>query len=285
MFRKCVVFIDDDIDILNFFKTTLSQSEIETHCFLSPGEALKDIEEIFPGLVFIDYQMAETNGLALLEKLKKILPFTKTIMLTGEGNERIAVKAMKTGADDYFVKPMPAGELLKIIDRYLTQFHSLILDLNQKYDYPWQTDVAISRYEFLRAAFDGKIANIKTTCHFFTFSRQDFYNYEKRFKQFGVLGLLKKKDFEKLPPQYQEMTRDRKHLKDFNDFFCEEDELQKKLEMLREAAVHPKPNICEISQKYGFTRESFYQIYRRFQKEGVLALIEKKKGRPRINKP
>ena len=97
--------------------------------------------------------------------------------------------------------------------------------------------------------------------------------------EYGPVGLLKKKDFEKLP-SVEIYKRSLKKINSFEDFFDRNDEVQLKLEMFRDAATNPKPNICEISQKYGLTREAFYQIYRRFKDEGILALTEKKKGRP-----
>ncbi len=286
MFRRCVVFIDDEKDILQLLKQMLSSEDIDVHCFPTIQNVFNQIEKIAPGIVFIDYKMAEHNGIVLLSKLKKILPHSKMIILTGEGNEMIAVQAIKAGADDYLVKPIHQDRLKEIIAHYFHEFFAQILPLNEKYIYPF-SDIAIMRYEFLRAAYSSISKSIKGVCNFFSFSRQDFYNYDKRFKVYGPIGLLKKKDFEKLPYHYERkkekaLQHDPQHdpLRKCG-FIDPHDDVQVKLEMLREAAITKKPNICDISEKYGFTREAFYQIYRRFQTEGLLALTEKKKGRPK----
>jgi ActR/RegA family two-component response regulator len=281
MFRQSVAFIDDDEELLSYLKHLSERSGREVHCFSSSKQALAAIESVFPGVIFIDYQMMEENGLVLLSKIKKILPLSKVIMFTGEGSEKIAVQAMKKGADDYLVKPVHDQTLLDTIENNFNEFFSRIISLNGKYEYPL-SDTAIARYEFLRAVYSGVTSSIKGGCHFFSYSRQDFYNYEKRFHAYGTVGLLKKKDFEKLPKNYFFPHRSlvKKKSPSLEDFLDSRDDVQQKLEMMREAAASDKPNICDISNKYGFTRESFYQIYRRFQKEGMLGLIEKKKGRP-----
>ncbi|EKD28010.1 MAG: two component, sigma54 specific, Fis family transcriptional regulator [uncultured bacterium] len=283
LFRKCLVFIDDDTDLLDFLKHAMEPLCSEIYCYNTHKDALDNLREIYPGVVFIDYQMPEGDGVDLLIKVKEILPQVAAIMLTGEGNELIAVRSMKSGAFDYIVKPVDMGSLQNLVKNAFEKFFSNIINLNNKYDYPF-SDIAICRYEFIRASFSGITNNIKTLCKNFVYSRQDYYNYEKLFRAYGPIGLLKKKMFERLPnPELYKKDPERK-LETFDDFFDKTDEVQLKLEMFREAATVEKPNICDISQKYGFTREAFYQMYRRFKEEGVFALAEKKKGRPSKSK-
>lgn len=282
IFRKCIVFIDDDLDMLSFLNECVKNSGYEVHSFSSADEAIKNIEEIFPSIVFIDYQMENMNGIELLKNIKSIIPEAVLIMLTGEGNEKVAVSAIKSGADDYLVKPVTKEQIHEVISQYLAKFFSCIINFNCKYDYPLN-DTAISRYEFLRSSYSSSVKNIKILCKYFNYSRQDFYNYEKRFKKYGVVGLLKKRDFEKLNSSDIYFKPKDIKISSLNDFIDKNDEVQMKLEMFREAATDLKPNICDISNKYGFTREAYYQIYKSFKDDGLLALTEKKKGRPKKN--
>ena len=48
--------------------------------------------------------MPGLDGLQVLEQLAARGTFPPTIMLTGTGNERVAVEALKLGASDYVVK-------------------------------------------------------------------------------------------------------------------------------------------------------------------------------------
>jgi DNA-binding response OmpR family regulator len=57
-------------------------------------------------ILLVDYNMPFQGGIDVIRALssKKALP--PTIMVTGEGNESIAVEALKLGAADYIVKDM-----------------------------------------------------------------------------------------------------------------------------------------------------------------------------------
>ncbi len=55
-------------------------------------------------LVITDYQLKWSNGMEILNKIRKISPDMPVIMFTGTGSEEIAVEAMKRGLDDYILK-------------------------------------------------------------------------------------------------------------------------------------------------------------------------------------
>lgn len=69
------------------------------------NDALKILNEKNIDCILLDYQLPDSNGLVLLKEIKdnfgELLP---VIMLTGHGDEKIAVTAMKEGAADYLVK-------------------------------------------------------------------------------------------------------------------------------------------------------------------------------------
>ena len=55
-------------------------------------------------LVVTDYHLQWSNGIRVLQAVKKSLPNCPVIMFTATGNEEIAVEAMKKGLDDYIIK-------------------------------------------------------------------------------------------------------------------------------------------------------------------------------------
>src|SRR5581483_2919405 len=60
----------------------------------------------------LDLSMPKMNGLELLVQVKKKAPSVVAIMITAYGTEEIAVKAIKSGADDYFSKPFANEAML-----------------------------------------------------------------------------------------------------------------------------------------------------------------------------
>jgi diguanylate cyclase (GGDEF)-like protein len=75
-------------------------------------------------VVAVDQQMPIHTGLEVIRILASRGPLPPVIMVTGSGNEQIAVEAMKLGAGDYVVKDMDGGylELLPtVIERVLQQ--------------------------------------------------------------------------------------------------------------------------------------------------------------------
>jgi len=68
--------------------------------------------------ILVDYNLPDMNGLDLLRALRERLGVTTPIvMMTGSGNESIAVEAMKRGAQDYFPKAqLEPATLARVVD-------------------------------------------------------------------------------------------------------------------------------------------------------------------------
>ncbi|TFB13496.1 sigma-54-dependent Fis family transcriptional regulator, partial [Candidatus Marinimicrobia bacterium MT.SAG.4] len=68
-----------------------------------------------PDIIITDMMMPGMNGLELLGRLTKLDFNPVTIFITGYGNEKIAVDAMKSGAFDYISKPFDIDELRMVV--------------------------------------------------------------------------------------------------------------------------------------------------------------------------
>jgi len=67
--------------------------------------------------VLLDYQMGGMDGLAVLAALAQKPGAPPVVLFTAQGNERIAVEAMRKGAHDYLVKPADPEELVLVLER------------------------------------------------------------------------------------------------------------------------------------------------------------------------
>jgi DNA-binding NtrC family response regulator len=71
-------------------------------------------------LVITDLALGRgASGMDVLQAAKQERPETGVVMITAHGSEKIAVEAMKTGADDYVPKPFDNDELRVIVARVL----------------------------------------------------------------------------------------------------------------------------------------------------------------------
>jgi CheY-like chemotaxis protein/tRNA A-37 threonylcarbamoyl transferase component Bud32 len=100
-----ILIIDDDEDLRNLLRHYLKQhwagAEVDDYDPLS-----RDMPDAAFALgsydvVILDYMLGRGDGLDWLQKLKRRADCPKILFLTGAGNEIIAVRAMKAGADDY----------------------------------------------------------------------------------------------------------------------------------------------------------------------------------------
>jgi PAS domain S-box-containing protein len=79
-------------------------------------------------LLVVDQSMPVMEGLEVLQRLSSRASTAPVIMITGHGDERLAVEAMKLGARDYIVKDVDGGflELLPTIIRRVLQQQRLM---------------------------------------------------------------------------------------------------------------------------------------------------------------
>jgi carbon storage regulator CsrA len=79
----------------------------------SGEEGLRMCRNERPDCVLLDYRLPDLNGLEFLAELSSGAVGVPVVMLTGHGDESIAVEAMKGGAQDYLVKRYITGERLQ----------------------------------------------------------------------------------------------------------------------------------------------------------------------------
>lgn len=104
-----VLIIDDDELDRESYRRMLNKSSLEKiiiHEAESCREAALLLEQSQPHCLLIDYNLPDQNGLEFISLLKNSIQTDDIviILLTGEGNEELAVNAIKSGADDYLTK-------------------------------------------------------------------------------------------------------------------------------------------------------------------------------------
>jgi two-component system chemotaxis response regulator CheY len=72
-----------------------------------------------PDIVLMDITMPEMDGLTALKEIKALDPRARVVMLTALGQESVVVEAVKSGAQDFVVKPFEPERVLDTINRAL----------------------------------------------------------------------------------------------------------------------------------------------------------------------
>ncbi|MEM8948492.1 MAG: ATP-binding protein [Pseudomonadota bacterium] len=110
-----VLIIDDSEDDRDHYVRLLERElQVETIDLAENGERGVALYQERPAdCVLLDFNMPGHNGLAVLERLKAIDPYVSVVMMTGGGNEDIAVAVMKAGALEYVIKDTINGAVLR----------------------------------------------------------------------------------------------------------------------------------------------------------------------------
>lgn len=109
---KKVLVVDDEEGIRRSLAFTLQDEGYVAETASSGFEALANLEDQRFDIVITDLVLPDLDGMEILRKIKGSYPGTVVVMITGYGSEEKAVEAMKSGADDYFPKPIDPEEML-----------------------------------------------------------------------------------------------------------------------------------------------------------------------------
>jgi DNA-binding NtrC family response regulator len=81
--------------------------------------ALAAITACTPDLILLDLYLPDTDGLALIPKIRSLAPRTPIVLITGYPTIDAAVEAMRRGAADFLPKPFTAGQLRHVVQSVL----------------------------------------------------------------------------------------------------------------------------------------------------------------------
>jgi len=109
--RFRVLVIDDDPGIREYLHTVASRQGYDVFSAPDGESAMAGLAESRPDIVTLDAILPGMDGLETLRSLKEALPHVPVIMLSGHGQARMIVDAMRLGASDFLRKPFEVEEL------------------------------------------------------------------------------------------------------------------------------------------------------------------------------
>ena len=112
-----LLLVDDEPAMLFALKELAESRKHETVLAKTGADALAALEGV--DAVVSDYAMPGMDGVQLLQAIRERDATLPVILLTAHGSERLAVRAMKTGAYEYVTKPFDIEEMALVIERAL----------------------------------------------------------------------------------------------------------------------------------------------------------------------
>lgn len=116
MTRK-VLLVDDDAAVREALSQTLELADYEAMTAGSFVAAKDHIRPGFDGVILSDIRMPGRDGFHLLDYTQEVDAELPVILLTGEGDIPMAVKAMGQGAFGFLEKPCASTDLLAVLER------------------------------------------------------------------------------------------------------------------------------------------------------------------------
>ncbi|GIL02542.1 MAG: sigma-54-dependent Fis family transcriptional regulator [Alphaproteobacteria bacterium] len=124
MSRGRILVVDDDADLLGSTCDWLAASGFAVDAAAGGGEALAILSADQARAVDVlvtDIRMPGIDGMALLDRARRLDPELPVVLLTGHGDVALAVEAMRAGAHDFLEKPYNAEHLVAVLDRAIGQ--------------------------------------------------------------------------------------------------------------------------------------------------------------------
>ena len=112
-----VLIIDDDRHLAETIAESLDRRGHSCTVATSGKAGAAQIDENSFDVVLTDLRMADLDGLAIVKKVRDTLPDAEVFVITGYGDVRTAVEAMKLGASHYLQKPIDLAELRAVVDK------------------------------------------------------------------------------------------------------------------------------------------------------------------------
>ena len=109
-----VLIVDDEPDVVANWARLLGREDYPCVTATDGERALALLESERPDVVLTDLKMPRVDGMQVLARALELDPDVVVIMITGHGTVESAVEAMRAGAFDYLLKPLPSNDVLRL---------------------------------------------------------------------------------------------------------------------------------------------------------------------------
>ena len=121
MSKPRILVIDDEAAIRDSLKMILEYEDYQFIGAASGQDGLSAVQKERPDAVLLDIKMPGMDGMEVLRKLHALDESLPVIMISGHGATATAVEAIKSGAVDFFDKPLSTERVIVTLRNVLKQ--------------------------------------------------------------------------------------------------------------------------------------------------------------------
>jgi DNA-binding NtrC family response regulator len=121
--KERLLVVDDSPQTLEVLQRSLTSEGYQVFAASGAGEAIRILETTKVDLVITDLKMPKVSGIDLVRHVRENCKDTEVMTITGYPSIEGAVKAIKTGAEEYLTKPFTDEELFSAVRRTLDKLH------------------------------------------------------------------------------------------------------------------------------------------------------------------
>jgi len=116
-----ILLVDDQRDVIRLLHSTLETLDHDLEVVEAPSgeEALLEASRGQIDLLVVDYRLPGITGLELIQKIRARHPDVKVVLVTGVTDKKAREAMSRAEADAFFVKPIPLGDFLDVVERHL----------------------------------------------------------------------------------------------------------------------------------------------------------------------
>ena len=118
---KRVLIVDDENDLRRLLCCLLETEGYEVADTAEPQAALHAVASWDPDIVLLDVMLGDEDGHELFGQIRRLSDLP-VVFLSGRGHEADRIAGLKSGADDYLVKPFSPGELAARVEAVLRRY-------------------------------------------------------------------------------------------------------------------------------------------------------------------
>lgn len=117
-----IAVIEDDPLVNQTVHDIMASKFSRVFTYTDAEKAIEEMHIITPDLILLDIFLGHHNGLDILEDLRKQSYNMPVIMMTAFSDIKMAVRAIKLGAEDFIVKPLDLEQLELAVERALENY-------------------------------------------------------------------------------------------------------------------------------------------------------------------